>query len=117
MPISGTPQVGALPPGVEAPKSAAERALYKQALEMESVFTQHLVDELMKTSASEEGEDGGGGGSGGIYKQMTNQVLNESLISGGGLGLAGALYAQMRETLGATTAPPATDAATGGADE
>ncbi|MEO9176884.1 MAG: hypothetical protein ABI317_15330 [Gaiellales bacterium] len=35
--------VGPLPPGVAAPTTTAQRATYRQALDLEGVFTQHLV--------------------------------------------------------------------------
>jgi Rod binding domain-containing protein len=88
-------QVGALPPGVEAPKTDADRKLYKTALDFEGVFTQHLVDAMMQ-SAQGDDEDGSAGA--GLYKQLANQQLNQALVNGGGLGLAGTLYASMKET-------------------
>ena len=86
-------QVGPLPPGVQAPKTEQDRKLYQQALDFESVFTQHLVDDMMKSARS--GEDESGGMS--VYNDMINQQLNASLESGGGLGLAGSIYAGMKE--------------------
>jgi len=87
-------QVGPLPPGVQAPKTDQERALYKQALDFEGVFTQHLVDQMMK-SARAGGEDQSGGM--GIYNDMIDRQMNDALESGGGLGLAGSIYASMKE--------------------
>jgi Rod binding domain-containing protein len=87
-------QVGALPPGVAAPKTEQDKKLYGQALEFESVFTQHLVDEMMKSA---RGSDEGGDGATSIYNDMIDKQLNASLESGGGLGLAGSIYASMKE--------------------
>ena len=86
--------VGPLPPGVAPPTTTAERAIYRKALDLEGVFTQHLVDAMMQ-SASPDGEDQSAGT--GIYKELANQQVNSALINGGGLGLAGALYSQMKD--------------------
>jgi Rod binding domain-containing protein len=85
--------VGPLPPGVTAPATSADRAVYRKALDLEGVFTQHLVDAMMQSASSDDDETAGAG----IYKEMANQQVNQALIDGGGLGLAGALYSQMRE--------------------
>jgi Rod binding domain-containing protein len=87
-------QIGPLPPGVEAPKTAQDRKLYGQALDFESVFTQHLVDDTMKSARSGD-EDQAPGMS--VYDDMIDKQLNASLESGGGLGLAGSIYASMKE--------------------
>jgi Rod binding domain-containing protein len=86
--------IGALPPGVAAPKTAHEKALYRSALDFEGVFTQHLVDEMTKSA---QGDDDDGSGGMAIYQDMVNQTLNGALESGGGLGLAGTLYASMKQ--------------------
>jgi Rod binding domain-containing protein len=97
--------VGPLPPGVAAPTTTAQRATYRQALDLEGVFTQHLVDAMMQSATGDEDSQVPGGAE---YQEMANQQVNSALINGGGLGLAGALYAQLsRESSGAA----ATDAA------
>jgi Rod binding domain-containing protein len=83
--------VGPLPPGVAPPTTAADRAVYRKALDLEGVFTQHLVDAMLQ-SASDDDQSAGAG----IYKELANQQVNTALIDGGGLGLAGALYSQMK---------------------
>ena len=93
---AGMPQdfrVGPLPPGVQAPKTQADRKLYQTALGLESVFTQHLVDEMMKSAQGSADASAGQG----IYQEMENETLNRALSSGGGLGLAGSIYASMRQ--------------------
>jgi Rod binding domain-containing protein len=85
--------VGPLPPGVAPPTTTAERAIYRKALDLEGVFTQHLVDAMLQSASSDDDKSAGAG----IYKEMANQQVNHALIDGGGLGLAGALYSQMRE--------------------
>jgi Rod binding domain-containing protein len=85
--------VGPLPPGVAAPTTTAERAIYRKALDLEGVFTQHLVDAMMQSASSDDDKSAGAG----IYKEMANQQVNSALINGGGLGLAGALYSQMKD--------------------
>ena len=91
--VDQTFTVGPLPPGVAPPTTAADRAVYRKALDLEGVFTQHLVDAMMQSASSDEDKSAGAG----IYKEMANQQVNQALIDGGGLGLAGALYSQMRE--------------------
>ena len=87
--------VGPLPPGVPPPRTAAERQVYQQALGFEGVFTQHLVDEMMSSAHSDDSGDS----TTAVYTDMENQALNTALVDGGGLGLAGALYAQLRQRL------------------
>jgi Rod binding domain-containing protein len=85
--------VGPLPPGVSAPTTAADKAVYRQALDLEGVFTQHLVDAMMQGA---QGDDANQSAGAGIYQEMANQQVNTALIDGGGLGLAGALYSQLK---------------------
>jgi Rod binding domain-containing protein len=85
--------VGPLPPGVAPPTTTAERAIYRKALDLEGVFTQHLVDAMLQSASSDDDKSAGAG----IYKEMANQQVNSALINGGGLGLAGALYSQMKD--------------------
>ena len=85
--------VGPLPPGVAPPKTTADRAVYRQALDLEGVFTQHLVDAMMQSASPDDDSQTAGSG---IYKEMANEQVNTALINGGGLGLAGALYSQMK---------------------
>jgi Rod binding domain-containing protein len=85
--------VGPLPPGVAPPTTTAERAIYRKALDLEGVFTQHLVDAMMQSAAPDEDQSAGAG----IYKELANQQVNSALVNGGGLGLAGALYSQMKD--------------------
>ena len=82
--------VGPLPPGVAAPKSTAQRAVYRQALDLEGVFTQHLVDAMMQSATARRRHAGAPARR--QYQEMANQQVNSALINGGGLGLAGALY-------------------------
>jgi Rod binding domain-containing protein len=85
--------VGPLPPGITAPTTDAERAVYRKALDLEGVFTQHLVDAMLKSTSTDDDQGAGAG----IYKQMANEQVNQALIDGGGFGLAGALYTQMKD--------------------
>ena len=89
--------VGPLPPGVaNTPRvdTMADRAIYRKALDLEGVFTQHLVDAMMQSASPDDDQTAGAG----IYKEMANEQVNTALINGGGLGLAGALYSQMKGT-------------------
>ena len=92
---SQTFTVGPLPPGVAAPTTAADRAVYRQALDLEGVFTQHLVDAMMQSASPDDDDQSAGAG---IYKEMANQQVNTALLNGGGLGLAGTLYSQMKSS-------------------
>jgi Rod binding domain-containing protein len=85
--------VGPLPPGVAPPTTTAERAVYRKALDLEGVFTQHLVDAMMQSASPDEDQSAGAG----IYKELANEQVNSALVNGGGLGLAGALYSQMKD--------------------
>jgi Rod binding domain-containing protein len=108
--------VGPLPPGVAAPTTTAQRATYRQALDLEGVFTQHLVDAMMQSAQGDDDSDQIPGGA--EYQEMANQQVNTALINGGGLGLAGALYSQLstESSSAATVATSAATTAAGGAD-
>ena len=99
--------VGPLPPGVAAPTTTAQRATYRQALDLEGVFTQHLVDAMMQGATSDDSDVPGAD----EYQEMANEQINTALINGGGLGLAGALYSQL-STQSSSAASAATAAAT-----
>jgi Rod binding domain-containing protein len=86
-------RVGALPPGTKAPTSAHDKQLYRAALDFEGSFTQHLVDDMMQSA---QGDDSDAGGSQ-IYQEMVNETLNDALVNGGGLGLAGTIYASLKQ--------------------
>ena len=92
--------IGALPPGVAPPMTQHERALYRSALDFEGVFTQHLVDEMMRSARSDQDDQSAGIG---IYQDMVDQTLNTALVDGGGLGLAGTLYAAMKNQAGSAS--------------
>jgi Rod binding domain-containing protein len=105
--------VGPLPPGVAAPVTTAQRATYRQALDLEGVFTQHLVDAMMQSATGDEDSQMPGGAE---YREMANQQVNTALINGGGLGLAGSLYAQLsRESSSAAATDEASIASGAGA--
>ena len=72
--------------------TTAQRATYRQALDLEGVFTQHLVDAMMQSATGDDDSQIPGGAE---YQEMANQQVNNALINGGGLGLAGALYSQL----------------------
>jgi Rod binding domain-containing protein len=48
---------------------------------------------MMQSASSDDDQSAGAG----IYKEMANEQVNGALINGGGLGLAGALYSQMKD--------------------
>ena len=87
MNVAGLPAVAdsALPPEVRAGTSEDKRA-YKAALGFERV----LVDQLLKSAKL------GGTLAEGPYAGVVRDGLTEALAAGGGLGLAGQLYAAMR---------------------
>lgn len=92
--VSSTPRpAGALPAGTPAPKTAQERALWDQVAGLEAVFAQHLVREMLD-SARGESESGANG----AYQQMADEQLTKSFVESGSLGLAGAVYAQLRRS-------------------
>ena len=89
----------ALPPGVAAPKSAADRALLDASKQFEGVFVGQLVQEMMKGARGEDGAQGANA----AYQQMADDTMTKSLVESGAFGLAGTLYAYLKR--GAGTAP------------
>lgn len=92
--VSGTTRpVGALPAGTPPPRTERERALWQQASDLESVFAQHLVREMLDSARGPEEE---GGGANDAYRQMADEQLTRAFVESGSLGLAGAVYSQLR---------------------
>ena len=92
-PIASSVPAVALPAGTPAPRTAHERALWDQARGLESVFAQHLVDEMMKSARGDD-DDADGGSQ--MYRQMADEQLTQAFVQSGSLGLAGAVYSQLR---------------------
>jgi Rod binding domain-containing protein len=100
MSVSGIDPVGPLPPGVKAPKTAAEHALYDACKNFESIFVQHVVTDML---ASARGDDAATGAQG-VYQDMADQTMTQSLVDSGSFGLAGTVYGQLVQTLDKKTA-------------
>jgi Rod binding domain-containing protein len=99
--ITSDPSVGPLPPGVGAPKTTQQHALYDACKSFEAVFVQQIVSEML-TSA--RGDDPNADPANAYYQQMGDDQMTGALVNGGTFGLAGVLYGQLAP---AVSTPPA----------
>ena len=101
------------PPGIEL-RTQEERDLYRATLEFERFFVQQLLKDMQKSAkllGDEQGAGGGLTGSTSGYSDMAQDQLVQSVLDGGGLGLAGILYSQVAASAGI---PQGTSVSAGG---
>jgi Rod binding domain-containing protein len=107
-PITGTSSIspiGPLPPGVKAPSTPQQEALYDACKQFEGVFVKQLVSGWMKSARGDDAPEGAQG----IYQDMADDTMTSSLVDGGTFGLAGTMYGQLSQLLqAAPPTPPAT---------
>ena len=92
----------ALPPVSEAamPREVREgspedKQTYRAALGFERMLVQQLAEQMAKAAkAGAEDEDAPAGQ--GVYEEMLSDALADSVVAGGGLGLANELYKTLR---------------------
>lgn len=82
-------------------ETAEQRQVYESALEFERFFVQEML-KPMKTSASLLGEEEQAAGMSG-YQDMAQDQLTQSILDGGGLGIAATLYQQLADSAGVTS--------------
>ena len=92
--------IGPLPPGVSAPKTDAQKALYDACKDFEAVFVRQLVSGWMKSARGDDAPSGGQA----IYQDMADEQMTKSLVTGGTFGLAGTVYGQLVRSLPTETA-------------
>ncbi|MEA2468075.1 MAG: hypothetical protein QOJ57_2201 [Thermoleophilaceae bacterium] len=91
-PIAATAgTTGALPPGVTAPKTASERALWEQSKQFEAVFVRQLVSQMLDAARGESSDPANG-----AYQTMADEQMTQGLVDSGSFGLAGSLYGFLR---------------------
>lgn len=96
--------------------------MYRVSLEFERYFVQQLLKPMQSAGSMFGGEDGGSQSTSG-YQDMAQDQLTQSVLDGGGLGLAATLYGQMAEAAGIASGDSAatdggsssSDGSTGGA--
>jgi Rod binding domain-containing protein len=92
--------IGPLPAGVKPPKTAQEHALYDACKNFEAMFVQHIVTDML---SSARGDDDATGAQG-VYQDMADQTMTQSLVDSGSFGLAGTVYGQLVQTMKKTAA-------------
>jgi Rod binding domain-containing protein len=75
--------------------SQAEQARYKTALGFERELVSQLTQQLADTASPGDGDEGSSGAS--SYRQMLPDVLADSVMQSGGLGLARTIAESMKE--------------------
>jgi Rod binding domain-containing protein len=110
-PVAATGRfAGALPPGVPAPTSAGEKALWEQSKQFEAVFVRQLVSQMLEAARAGDESDG----SNQAYQSMADEQMTQGLVDSGSFGLAGSLYGFLRTQASAVApAAPATGAGAG----
>lgn len=120
MPINPTDVLGTGEINIPASVGAVtpdQKDLYRAAMEFERFFVSHLMKQMdaatkaLKDTGSDDAE---GDASTGAYNDMINDQMTQSVLDGGGLGLASMLYTQLNGQLPqsagqATPAPGAAD--------
>lgn len=96
-----------LPAGVKL-DTPEQKQLYASALEFERYFVQQMLKPMEDAGSMLGGKDEGGDsamGTGGMsgYKDMAQDQMTQSILDGGGLGMASTLYQQMADQLGLQT--------------
>jgi Rod binding domain-containing protein len=76
--------------------SQAEQARYKTALGFERELVSQLTQQLADTASPGDGDEGSSGAST-TYRQMLPDVLADSVMQSGGLGLARTIAESMKE--------------------
>lgn len=84
-----------LPPDVRKAGPAAQQ-LYAGALAFEQQLTQQLTQSLADSAQSDDGDEDSGDSTTSMYKQMLPDAMSQGVTDAGGLGLARALYDQLR---------------------
>ena len=95
MSVSPIDPVGPLPPGVPPPTTQAQKALYDACKDFESLFVSHVVKDML---SSARGEDAATGPEG-VYQDMADDTMTQSLVNGGTFGLAGVVYGQLYQSV------------------
>jgi peptidoglycan hydrolase FlgJ len=114
IPIDREPRVFSLKNGAGVESADSKKAALRKAAEgFEAIFIRQLL-KSMQSDISGEGMFGGGT-AGGIYTDMVNNALAESMAGKSGLGIADALMNDLTKRLGAEKIPaPAVGAAAAG---
>lgn len=87
------------PPGVKLDTPEQEQ-VYRAALEFERFFVQQMLKPMGEAGSMLGGEEAEGSGATGGYRDMAVDQLTQSVLDGGGLGMAASIYGQMAESLG-----------------
>ncbi|MCW2927564.1 MAG: hypothetical protein JWM86_1532 [Thermoleophilia bacterium] len=111
-PIDPTSSLGSTspltpPPGVTL-ETPEQQQMYRVSLEFERFFVQQLLKPMENAGTSVPGADeSDSSGSTSGYQDLAQDQLTQSVLDGGGLGLAATLYGQMAEAAGISTKPVA----------
>jgi len=111
---SGSEVVAPVGLGVKTPE---QKELFQAAAEFERFFLNHMVKQMAAVTKEIGGTDDEAGAaadsSTSAYQDMANDQLVQSMLDGGGLGLASVMYGQLAEQAGVLddTAPGPTGGA------
>ena len=92
-------------------KTPEQKQVYASALEFERYFVQQLLKPMQDAGKMLGNDEEGSSGTAG-YSDLAQDQMTQSVLDGGGLGIASTLYTQMAEAAGITTAPATTTAPT-----
>jgi flagellar protein FlgJ len=91
------------PPGIEL-RTQDQKDLFRASQEFERFFLQHMMKQMQTATKSIGGEEDSDSSTS-AYGDMANDQLVQSMLDGGGLGMASVLYQQMAEAAGIDTKP------------
>lgn len=104
--FNATPGIGSgqlnPPPGIRL-DTPEQQEMYRAALEFERVFVQQMLKPMEQASKLFDDDEGNSSASVQGYSDMAQDQLTQSVLDGGGLGLASMLYGDMAAAAGILT--------------
>jgi Rod binding domain-containing protein len=102
--VTGTLGSGEIvaPPGVRL-DTQEQRDLYRATAEFERFFLNHMVKQMTSATNAIGENDSAADATSTTYRDMANDQLVQSMLDGGGLGIAATLYDQLATAAGIAT--------------
>jgi len=103
------------PPGLKV-DTPDQKNLYRASMEFERFFLQNMMKSMnaaTKAISADDGKETEGTAGSSNYQDMAQDQMVQSMLDGGGIGLAATLYQQMGEQSGIVDRVPITHIPTG----
>ncbi|MBC7643542.1 MAG: rod-binding protein [Thermoleophilia bacterium] len=102
------------PPGLKV-ETEDQKNLYRASMEFERFFLQNMMKSMNSATKAMAGDEKNQEGTAGVsnYQDMAQDQMVQSMLDGGGIGLAATMYQQMGEQSGILDRAPITHIPTG----